>query len=73
MALETRIRWRKWPEEKPPSSGWCVILTKSGIIGREPYYPDSDSWAAAYSLLATHGIEVTHFALPSDITMKESE
>ena len=84
--MKTTINWRKYPEQKPPHGGWHTVLakgnlwgvmSKKGQIGRECYRscPEdgyAEGWAQNHNMSSSRGIEVTHFALPEDITTEES-
>ena len=84
--MKTTINWRPYPEQKPPKSGWYTIMAKGhlwgrvsnkALVGRECYRDKpadgySEGWAQDHNLSSTRGIEVTHFALPKDITTEET-
>lgn len=63
----TTIRWRPYPEEKPPKAGWYTVLLPAQVIERQKFIPDREGTEWPY--MASNRIDKPlAFALPSDIT-----
>lgn len=67
--LITKIKWRKWPEEKPPRKQSYTVRFQAGEVAMR--YWDGGAWTDDDGTRYTK-IGITHFALPSDITTEES-
>lgn len=77
MPLVTTIRWRPYPEQKPPHTldgGVLYVLFRNSPNPFEAIYNEGteefstmDERYGDYSKVSN----VTHFALPSDITTQE--
>lgn len=69
MALVTTIRWRPYPDDKPPAEKlWTVFVvldSETGEVGTAIYHDGGFGAAAPLG-------NVTHFALPEDITTEEA-
>lgn len=71
MALVTTIRWRPYPEEKPPKAGTYFVRIGEKINARR-YNISALGKKAEWFTQHVEGEAVTHFALPEDITTTES-
>ncbi len=66
MTMRTIIDWRPYPEQKPPHSQRIYVCLESGInVARHKWL--KGEWVAG------DGPNITHFALPSDISTVEVE
>ena len=70
--LETVIRWRPYPEQKPQFviGVMPVIITNGDFDVCSEFESDKDGWNI---ILGDKTKTVTHFALPEDITTREVE
>ncbi len=70
--LTTTIKWRKWPEEKPPR-GQYLVLSRGIITMRllsNRFNSPMLEWYFHQDSAVDNG--VTHFALPEDITTQDA-
>ncbi len=70
--LTTTIKWRKWPEEKPPKGSWYVLVILPVEISEARWDENNARFRNGLDGSGIHPDSVTHFALPEDITTQDA-